>query len=397
MTTPQPVAVVGGGIGGLSVALALGRVGAHTTVYEQSPQFEELGAGIGLGPNAVRRLDAWGLGQSLREIACIPDALLVRDAEDGRVLGRLPMADAFVSRHGAQYLTVHRADLHQLLLKSLQRQGTAALKLNHGLSALTQAPTGVQLTFDNGEQVDSVQALIGADGLHSRVRGVVCGEQAPVPSGHWAYRTLLPMQAVPLAWRQSQMGMWLGSGLHVVHYPVRGGESLNLVVLVEAKDDATTAGWDVARTAAQTDEDLQAATHACCPALQALLEASAHWRAWCLFDRPPVPSAAHLVRGSVALAGDAAHPMLPYLAQGAGMAIEDADCLAHQWQIPHASTAQRLQMYAQARWQRVAKVQQRARRNGRIFHADGGWRMARNLAMALGGAKLMDMPWLYGA
>ena len=102
MTTPQPVAVVGGGIGGLSVALALGRVGVHTTVYEQSPQFEELGAGIGLGPNAVRRLDACGLGQSLREIACVPDALLVRDAEDGRVLGRLPMADACVSRHGAQ-------------------------------------------------------------------------------------------------------------------------------------------------------------------------------------------------------------------------------------------------------------------------------------------------------
>jgi salicylate hydroxylase len=204
------------------------------------------------------------------------------------------------------------------------------------------------------------------------------------------------MQDLPLVWRKPQIVLWLGPALHVVHYPVKGGEWLNLVVLVEAADSAATAGWDVARTPAQTAADLQRAMNTCCRELQDLVSMAPLWRAWCLFDRPPVHSAAQLARGKVALLGDAAHPMLPYLAQGAGMAIEDAAQLAAQWQLAHLSVEERLQRYAQVRWQRVAKVQQRARRNGKVFHAQGWLSVARNTAMALGGAKLMDMPWLYG-
>ena len=182
----------------------------------------------------------------------------------------------------------------------------------------------------------------------------------------------------------------------MVHYPVRGGEWLNLVVLVEATDTAATAGWDVSRTPAQIAADLQWSMQSSCHALKELVAMVQQWRAWCLFDRPPVRSAAQLVAGKVVLLGDAAHPMLPYLAQGAGMALEDAAQLAAQWQHASLPVEQRLQGYAQARWQRVARVQQRARRNGKIFHAQGWLRLARNTAMALGGAKLMDMPWLYG-
>lgn len=396
MTAPAPVAVVGGGIGGLAAALALGQVGVNTSLYEQSAKFEEVGAGIGLGPNAIRRLEAWGLGKALREHACMPHELWVRQAEDGRLLGCLPMADAFVARYGAPYLTLHRADLHNCLLQALQHQSSADLALNHRLQSVTQTAHSVELRFENNQAVTHAHALLGADGLNSRVRPLVCGDETPVASGHWAYRALLPMQDLPLEWRKPQMGMWLGPALHVVHYPVKGGEWFNVVVLVEATDTAETAGWDVVRTPAQTAADLQRAMSTCCPELQALVSMAPLWRAWCLFDRPPVHSAAQLARGKVALLGDAAHPMLPYLAQGAGMAIEDAAQLAVQWQHNHLSVEERLQRYAQARWQRVAKVQQRASRNGRVFHAQGGLRIARNAAMSLGGAKLMDMPWLYG-
>ena len=396
MTFPAPVAVVGGGIGGLATALALGQVGVHTSLYEQSATFEEVGAGIGLGPNAIRRLDAWGIGKALRESACMPQRLLVQHAGDGRLLGCLPLADAFVARYGAPYLTMHRADLHDCLWQALQRQTSAVLALNHRLHTVTHTAQSVELHFENSQAVVHAQALLGADGLHSRVRPLVCGDEAPVASGHWAYRALLPMQDLPVVWRKPQIGMWLGPALHVVHYPVKGGEWLNLVVLVEATDGAASAGWDVARTPAQTAADLQRAMNTCCRGLKELVSMAPLWRAWCLLDRPPVDSAAQLARGKLALLGDAAHPMLPYLAQGAGMAIEDAAQLAAQWQHAHLSVEDRLQRYAQARWQRVAKVQQRARRNGKLFHAQGWLRVARDTAMALGGAKLMDMPWLYG-
>ena len=396
MTSPAPVAVVGGGISGLAAALALAQAGVNTSLYEQSAKFEEVGAGIGLGPNAIRRLDTWGVGKALRATACMPQRLLVQNADDGRLLGSLPMADAFVASYGAPYLTMHRADLHDCLWQALQGQSSAALALNHRLQTATHTAQSVELRFENSQAVVHAQALLGADGLHSRVRPLVCGDEAPVASGHWAYRALLPMQDLPLVWRKPQIGMWLGPALHVVHYPVKGGEWLNLVVLVEAADSAATAGWDVARTPAQTAADLQRAMNTCCRELQDLVSMALLWRAWCLFDRPPVHSAAQLTRGKVALLGDAAHPMLPYLAQGAGMAIEDAAQLAAQWQLAHLSVEERLQRYAQARWQRVAKVQQRARRNGKVFHAQGWLSVARNTAMALGGAKLMDMPWLYG-
>ena len=191
------------------------------------------------------------------------------------------------------------------------------------------------------------------------------------------------------------MGLWLGPRLHVVHYPVRGGDWLNLVVLVESNDMAQTPGWDSQRTSEQTADDLNLALKGCCHRLQDLVRISEAWRAWALFDRPPLQSATDMARGRVALLGDAAHPMLPYLAQGAGMAIEDADTLAQCWSQVGLSVEQRLQAYAQARWQRVAKVQARARRNAKVFHARGGLAWARNTAMRWGGPAVMDMPWLY--
>ena len=396
MSFLEPIAVVGGGIGGLAAALALGRAGHAVNLYEQSDAFSEAGAGIGLGPNAMRVLQEWGLGPSLQETGCTPLQLIARHADNGRIAGRLPMGASFMNAYGAPYLTVHRADLQQVLLHTVKQQTTARLFTHHTLTGVQVHQHELDLQFQGIPTKHQTQALIGADGLHSAVRATVVDSAPPLASGHWAYRALLPMHEVPQAFRQMDIGIWLGKRLHVVHYPVRGGEVLNLVVLHESHDPASQPGWDVWRSTEQITADLKQAMRNTCAELQHLIHAASGWRAWCLFDREPLQHASQMAKGRVALLGDAAHPMLPYLAQGAGMAIEDAACLALHWQNASLTAEQRLLNYAQARWPRVSRVQQRARRNGHLFHADGLLRLARDTAMKLGGARLMDMPWLYG-
>ena len=379
------ILLVGGGIGGLAAALALAQGDVATQLHEQSPAFTEVGAGIGLGPNAVQRLQSWGVGEALQAKGFVPSQLEVMDAKNGRQLGCLPMGQNFQERYGAPYLTIHRADLHRILLDALQSKGSCDLRLNAHW-------TDIQ----NSLLTEPASALIGADGINSTVRSQVWGPQPLQASGHWAYRTLLPRHALPAAWRSDAMGLWLGPRLHVVHYPVRGGDWLNLVVLVESSDTPTEAAWDTQRSTEQTSHDLQNALKGTCSRLQDVVRMAEHWRAWALFDRPPLQSARDMAKGRVALLGDAAHPMLPYLAQGAGMAIEDAQALSENWQRKELNVEQRLQAYAQARWQRVAKVQARARRNARLFHASGVLAWGRDTAMRVGGAAVMDMPWLYG-
>ena len=393
------ILLVGGGLGGLATALALGQAGVATQLFEQSPAFTEVGAGIGLGPNALRRLQGWGVGEALQAKGFVPSQLEVMDAKTSQQLGCLPIANAFEQRYGAPYLTIHRADLHQVLLNAVQAEGKTQLHLGHRLQQLQSQTSSVDSQWQDpqGQVVEHAsQALIGADGINSKLRELAWPSSQLQGSGHWAYRTLLPRHTLPAAWRGDAMGLWLGPRLHVVHYPVRGGEWLNVVVLVETSDAAQTPGWDSQRSAAQTAHDLQTALRGSCSRLQDLVRMSESWRAWALFDRQPVQSADDMAQGRLALLGDAAHPMLPYLAQGAGMAIEDADTLAQCWLQAGQSVEQRLQAYAQARWQRVAKVQARARRNARVFHASGALAWGRDLSMRWGGAAVMDMPWLYG-
>ena len=393
------ILLVGGGIGGLATALALGQGGVATQLFEQSPAFTEVGAGIGLGPNAVRRLQGWGVWEALQAKGFVPSQLEVVDAKNGQQLGCLPMAKAFEQRYGAPYLTIHRADLHQVLSDAVNAQGLSALHLGYLLqdAKADASCVNTQWLAPDGQTVwHESQAMVGADGISSKVRELAWPAQQLLASGHWAYRTLLPRHVLPAAWRSDAMGLWMGPRLHVVHYPVRGGEWLNVVVLVESNDEAQTPGWDSQRSAAQTTHDLNLALQGCCSRLQDLVFMSELWRAWALFDRHPLQSADDMARGRLTLLGDAAHPMLPYLAQGAGMAIEDAYALAQCWSQAEFSVEQRLQAYAHARWQRVAKVQARARRNARLFHASGVLAWGRDAAMRWGGAAVMDMPWIYG-
>ncbi|MDI9332302.1 MAG: FAD-dependent monooxygenase [Alphaproteobacteria bacterium] len=388
--------IVGAGIGGLAAALALQRQGVLAQLWEQAPAFGEAGAGIQLGPNTTRLLRAWGLDAGLRKIADRPQALISRDARDGAELGRLDLSD-FEQRYGAPYLCIHRADLHALLWAAID--STQVLhRLDNAMVDIRLGAEGRPLVTDARGSVQQPGAVIGADGLWSRVRHTLWQDGPPTPTGHWAYRTMLPTRLLSPRWREPQVQVWMAPGLHAVHYPVRQGEWLNLVVLVESSDTVAAPGWDISRAPGQIQADLHQALRGLCPDLHDVLRSAEQWRAWALSHRAPLRSPDDMARGRVALLGDAAHPMLPYMAQGAGMAMEDAWQLAQslaQW--PGADASQVLQDYAQARWARNARVQRKAMRNGEIFHARGLQAWARNAALRMAAPRLMDQPWLYGA
>ena len=392
---PTHILVAGGGIGGLATALALSRGRHRADVFERAAVFGEIGAGVQLGPNVTRRLQQLDLGQGLAAIAARPDALVVQSAGSGAVLARLPLGDAMQQRYGAPYFCVHRADLHTLLLDAVRARGTGAL--------VTAAHIGQVETSDDLVCVSSTDArawegdaLVGADGLWSMVRrqlDCACADQPPRITGHTAWRALVPQSALPAALRRRQVDVWLGPRLHAVAYPVRGGDWLNVVVIAESAPAGDARDWDQASSLAA----LTQAMGRSCAGLQALLDAMPGWRAWTLSDRAPLTSAADMAHERVALVGDAAHPMVPYLAQGAGMAIEDAVALADA--LGSGSAAEvpaAFARYAEARWARNARVQARARRNGEIFHATGAVRLGRDMAMRMLGTRLLDQPWLYG-
>ncbi|WP_439590523.1 FAD-dependent monooxygenase [Hydrogenophaga sp.] len=395
----QAVLIAGGGIGGLACALALARAGVHSVVLEQAQALGEVGAGLQLGPNAVRVLADWGLMDALYECAAFPESLHVRDAHSAAQLGHLRLGAMALARHEQVYATLHRADLHGLLLKAVQRlPDEVQLRLGARLASFHEDADGVQATLENGETLQG-EALIGCDGLWSRVRAQLLGEQPPRATGHLAYRGMVRVADLPAALNANLVTAWLGPRLHVVHYPVKQGEWFNVVAFVEGAlepaDDPQ--GWTHEAHVA----DLQRALGPACAELMAVLDAVTDWKLWALNDRAPMQGPQEHAQGRVALLGDAAHPMRPYLAQGAAMALEDAWTLGRIWGVqrmqrggPDWPTA--LAQYADFRWTRNAQVQALSKRNGTIFHASGPLRWARNRAMALLGERLLDNTWLYG-
>ncbi len=382
-------AIAGGGIGGLAAALALARSGQPVELFEKAVEFHEAGAGIQLGPNATRLLKAWGLHGALQACSFSPEQLQVRDAASGKVLSKLTLGKAMAEHYGSPYVTLHRADLHGLLLQAV-RQTAAVLHTGAAVQSFWQTPHS--LFLQTGQGAKDADVLVGADGLWSSSRQQLLNDGMPQLTGHLAYRALVCQAALPLHLRSQDVTAWLGRNMHAVSYPVRGGEWLNMVVFVHGAVPDDFQNWNHTANAA----DLKNTLAGSCTALHELLDSVTDWRLWVMHDRPPLQSASQMAQGRVALLGDAAHPMRPYLAQGAGMAIEDAAALAAALSkaalhnIPAA-----LQRYAANRWQRNARVQARAMRNGQIFHAKGVTRWGRDVAMRLLGEKLLDMPWLY--
>lgn len=386
----QDMVIVGGGIGGLATALAAARAGHGVQLLEQAHAFAEVGAGIQLGPNVVRVLESWGLGGALRGVAAFPERLEVRNALTAQTLGVLPLGARTVARYGAAYATVARADLHGLLLQAVQAH-PVQLQLSTTLKWWQDGPEGVQLQTAL-DQSWTTPLLVGADGLWSHVRQHLLPDAAPRATGHLAFRAMVKQSALPALVRSQVVTAWLGPQFHAVQYPVRGGEWLNVVVIVHGQVAGDPTSWDHSANA----HELRARLAEAQAPLLDLIHAIDDWRLWPLYDRPPMASASEQAQGRIALLGDAAHPMRPYLAQGAGMAIEDAQQLvaslhAHSSDVPGA-----LVHYAQQRWQRNARVQARAIRNGEIFHLRGSMRLGRDVALRLLGKRLLDVPWLYG-
>ena len=382
------ILVAGGGIGGMAAGLALARAGASVRLIERTEHLSEVGAGIQIGPNVTRILRSWGLAAELAQLAAWPTRLQARDARSGQVLGTLPLGERSERLYGAPYACIHRADLHALLHAAAVRHGVD-VQLGQSWSGMAQQGEGLQVQTDAGGRW-AAGLLVGADGLWSRTRAELGLHDAPRFSGHLAYRALVPQADLPAPLRTDQVTVWMGPRLHVVHYPVQAGRGFNLVAIVHGAlpDDAQT--WDALAQPARLFQALGPVA----ADLRDRLEAMPGWRLWALHDRAPLTGPDQMAQGHVALLGDAAHPMRPYLAQGAGMAIEDAQALAQAW-AGEGAVPERLQRYAQMRWQRNARVQARAIRNGDIFHAQGPVAWGRNASMRLLGERVMDVPWLY--
>jgi len=392
----KQVLIAGGGIAGMAAALGASHAGWDARLFERAPQFSEVGAGVQLGPNVVRRLQAWGLQKALQQVVALPQQLVARSGINGKVLASAPLGQSMVERYGAAYVTIHRADLHGVLHQAAQQRADIFINPGQEVSELlgTERVTTIRTSANKVVEGD---ALMLADGVWSKLRGPLLGDSSrPRVSGHLAYRALLPMTDVPVGWRSNEVTVWLGPRMHAVHYPVRRGEMMNIVVIIEGPAPQDMEHWDHAANA----QALEQALKHCSSNLQDLVRsvvpaAGAQWRLWPLSDRAPLQGPEGMAKGLVGLIGDAAHPMRPYLAQGAGMAIEDAAELQRALAMDDLEVELRLRRYAINRWERNARVQARSIRNGNIFHATGPVRWGRDLTMRMLGSQLMDLPWLY--
>jgi salicylate hydroxylase len=387
MAAAGPILIAGGGIGGLALALALARTGREAVVLEQRATPSEEGAGIQIGPNGMRVLEQLGVAQRLRPMAGVPDALLIRAGASGRQLASLPLGTWIAARHGAPYWVAHRGDLHRALFDAIGQHSRIRLRWTFAVSSVRQDHAGVQASSSAGETIEGA-ALVGADGLWSSVRAIVCPGIAASFAGATATRTVLPAaHAGHLA--EPVVGLWLTPGVHVVHYPLRGGADIAVVVIASESWQGTD--WGAEADRGQLVAHL-AGFH---PSLADVLGTAPEWRKWALHRVPDLP---RWSSGRITLMGDAAHPMLPYLAQGGVLALEDAAVLARCLAACPADEPQAFSTFEGLRRRRAARVQAASRRNGRIYHLPPPLSWARDAALRLApGPRLMaSLDWLYG-
>ena len=385
--TATQIAVVGGGIGGLSAALSLLRAGVDVHVYEQAGAFREVGAGVQISPNASRILHRLGLAGPLAATGVRPLAWHQRRWDDGRTLLRTPLAGAVETAFGAPHYQIHRADLLSALVDALPPE---RLHVGHRLTQLVDQGDRVEAEFDNGARI-GVDALIVADGIHSRVRQILLGPESPRFTGCVAYRGLVPAERLAHLDLEVTAQIWMGPGRHFIHYFVAGGRLVNCVAVID-QDAWTRESWTERGDVA----DALAAFAGWHQQVRAILGAVDETFVWGLFDRAPLP---HWTVGRVTLLGDACHPMLPFMAQGAAQAIEDgatlAACLSRLGK-PHIAEA--LRLYEAHRLPRASRRQAMSADNKLRFHlTDGPEQQARDAAIASGSTdwSLSAIGWVY--
>lgn len=370
-TEDKPVIVVGGGLGGLSVALALGQDGRRVHVLEQAPEISPIGYGIQLGPNVFKVFDRLGLSETVKAASDFPPSLVMPDAESGETLFQVSVtSEHYRKRFEHPYIVIHRADIHNVLLDACRRTPGVELTVNATVVDFKDLGSdGVRVTCADGRAFEGA-ALIGADGIKSRVRSLLVGEEAPRANGYVAHRTNIDMKDVPADLpHQKDVVLWAGPGYHVVHYPLRHGTIFNVVAVF--KDPAPGHG-DQRVTHEEDLEHVYARAH---PALKKLLSMMNLERRWVLADRDPIRQ---WTRGRVTLLGDAVHPTLQSYAQGAGMAIEDAACLADLLRDTGYDYECAFIEYPKRRIVRSARIQLGSRQLWEFYHVEGIARDVRN-------------------
>lgn len=378
-TTVRNALIIGGGIGGLATAIALRRSGIAVTLVEKATAFGEVGAGLQLGPNAMRVLFAWGLEGAIREVAVFPEHLVARDALTDQELTRVALDRAFEERYGAPYAVIHRTDLHSLLLSEARRLGVDLSTATEVVSV--DAAAGTAVTLD-GRSLEG-DLVIGADGLRSPLRDALVGDE-PINSGYVAYRGTIPVaEGGPIS---NDVVVWMGPGGHLVQYPLRRGELLNNVLVF--RSDSFARGESEYGGVAELEERFGG----CHPVVRRALDFVGTQRRWPLFDRLPSSTWADQ---RLVLMGDAAHPMLQYLAQGACQALEDAEALGRIAGLAETATDVGA-LFTAERSPRTTQVQTMARAFGELCHRSGGGATERDeLLRSRAHDDFSALDWLY--
>jgi salicylate hydroxylase len=387
------IVIAGAGIGGLTAALAIARRGFRVVLLEQAPRLDEVGAGIQLSPNASRILIELGLGEQLRPYAVAPEEFRVVDAPSARVLARASLGAVVEKRYGAPYWVIHRGDLQAVLSRAVHASPDITVHLGARVEDFAVHADGVTVSALASYRPleERGAALIVADGLWSGLRRCLGHRDEPRFARHTAWRALAPADAMVADLRAPAINLWFGRNAHLVHYPVRGGKLVNIVAII--RDDWREPGWKATGERAQI---LARYPTGLWPGpARAILGAPQHWHKWALYDRTP---SRRWTKGPVALLGDAAHPMLPYLAQGAAMAIEDAAVLALELAGRPDDSAGAFHRYERRRYARAARAQRAARRHGTFYHLGAAGALLRRIALAaMGGERLITRyDWLYG-
>jgi 2-polyprenyl-6-methoxyphenol hydroxylase-like FAD-dependent oxidoreductase len=369
----SPFLIAGGGIAGLGIALGLARIGKSSHILEKSPTFDAMGAGLQLGPNAVHALQWLGAWDAVAPQCVAPAEIHARDGLTGNILQRIPLGTIFEKQFGAPYRVAHRADLQNGLLESVRSKTNIELQIHAEVIKVSTAET--MLTLKSGIELMG-KAIIAADGVHSVIRNHMTGQTSPRPRGHMLFRNLVPINSIPSSANTEVVTLWLYPGGHVVHYAVSKRKQFNIVAAVE-----------------NSEKSLASAFQRACQPLADILDSKNQWSTWSALELDPVQN---WNRNRTVLLGDAAHASLPYLAQGAAMALEDACVLSNAIQNTNELESA-FREFSNLRFKRTSEIQRRSRQIGRIYHAKGTLRHVRNAVLkATPSTKFMkQVSWIY--